>query len=235
MSPTFAETWSVHRECPRPIVTNSACRSLAESPRTCQWASRVVNSFQLIIALVGIILLANCSEPAQRGSDPTVMASTPVLTTAELPAAKAALVTQEAQELATARATARPKPTNVALPTPLPHPTLVAGIDNKVAQGPFSAAEFVIRNEWIGPVGSRWFAVYAGAAKNMAGDGSIGPAAPRIYTMTATGDGLMYPNMFPAPTSSRPITIVAVDGDIMQLRTESGQSLTFNLTTLQYQ
>lgn len=200
------------------------------------WTPFLVMSSQLILVLVGIILFAGCAEPAQHSSaPPTATASTPVVTTVELPAEKATLVTQEAQELATARANARPKPTNVAPPTALPQPTLVAGIDNKVAEGPFSAAEFEIRNEWIGPVGSQWLAVYAGAAKNMAGDGSIGPAALRIYTMTATGDDIAYLNTFQIQGSSAPVAITAVSEGVVQLRTDAGQSFIFDLKTLKYQ
>jgi len=144
---------------------------------------------------------------------------------------------QEAHLTAVARAPHPTKPAYVPLPpqTPGPGPTMPAGLVNHPLPGPFSSDVFLVRNVWTGPVGSTWLQVYAGAARKVPGGSSLGAAGLRIYSMTATGAAMQYLGFFPAPTASGPLSISAVNGTIVQLRTDSGQSLAFNLTSLQYQ
>jgi Galactose oxidase, central domain len=69
------------------------------------------------------------------------------------PPAKAQLLAYLQQEMDAARAHPRPRPTPQA-PPHQPDPARQAGIDNDLHTGPFSAAEFAVRNLWQGPVGT---------------------------------------------------------------------------------
>lgn len=95
--------------------------------------------------------------------------------------------------------------------------------------------QFTVRNFWQGPVGSNWELVYAGAKVNP--DSSAGPGALRLYTEVANADGgfdIHYLGTYVVPNSSGALTIIAVNGYIMQLHTDAGRQLTFNLQNNQY-
>ena len=134
---------------------------------------------------------------------------------------------QRIQQLLNAgRAHLRPKPTTPQVPSPQPAPTLHAGIIN-MQQGPFGGSLFAMNNFWQGPVGSNWELVYAGAERNP--DGSVKQGALKLYTKDLTPIGT-----YPAPSGAGALTIIAVKGSLMQLRTDTGSTLVFNLQTNQY-
>jgi hypothetical protein len=121
----------------------------------------------------------------------------------------------------------KPKPTHPTPPPPQPAPQRQAGITD-MHEGPFPASEFIVRNFWEGPVGSNWELVYSGALMSPTAQ-NPGPGALRIYTKTVD-----YIGTYVAPNNQSPLTITAVNGTLMQLRTDTGQTLTFNLQTNQY-
>ena len=151
------------------------------------------------------------------------------------PPAKAQELGRLQQKMDAARAHARPKPTPQA-PPHQPDPARQAGIANDMHQGPFSAAEFTVRNVWQGPVGTAWVLVYAGAAWDAAGGTVRG--ALRLYNepVDAYGDyHLVSIGTYAAPTGAGALTVTAATGDVLALRTDGGSTLSFNLQTLQYQ
>lgn len=93
-----------------------------------------------------------------------------------------------------------------------------------------------MRNFWQGPVGSNWELVYAGSrTKNLMNMSGLG--ALKIFTETVTAIGgfdVEEVGTYIAPNNQSPLTITAVNGTLMQLRTDTGQTLTFNLQTKQY-
>lgn len=152
-----------------------------------------------------------------------------------LPPGKEKLLELDQQEIATARAHPKPKPTHPTPPPPQSAPQRQAGITD-MHEGPFPSSEFIVRNFWEGPVGSNWELVYAGASANSLNQ-NLGPGGLRIYTETVTATGGLddnYVGMYPAPNNQSPLTITAVNGTLMQLRTDTGNTLTFNLQTNQY-
>ena len=102
--------------------------------------------------------------------------------------------------------------------------------------GPFGGSLFAVNTYWQGPVDSNWELVYAGAKKNPADD-SVGPGALKVYTegVGSCGGFAIQPiGTFLAPKGAGMLTIVAVNGTLMQLRTDTGSTLVFNLQTNQY-
>lgn len=155
----------------------------------------------------------------------------------DYPAEKKAGIVADQEMVATAVAVHATKPAKPQPPSPQPAPGLEAGIVNGVQQGPFSSAEFTIENWWKGPSGPGWLLVYAGATKNVR-NGTLGQAALRLYTMTPNtlgGFDLGYIGTFPASTTSGPLMITVVNGDVVRLRTKGWAIVTFNLLTHQYQ
>lgn len=144
------------------------------------------------------------------------------------PPAKATELAQQQQAIATARAHPKSKdgPAPV-FPSPQPTATFQAGINTHMHEGPFSASQFTVRDAWLGQVDSTWENVYAGGFTNP--DGSVGQGALKIYTALD-----QYIGTYTAPAGSAALTITAVNGDVMQLRTDSGVTLTFNLQTHLY-
>lgn len=152
-----------------------------------------------------------------------------------LPSGKAQAEAFRAQQMVEARAHAAPKLAHPSPPPPSSPQPRYAGIQD-MHQGPFPPSDFVIRNFWQGPVGSDWILVYAGAPGNqgLPGPDTTGQGALRLYTEAANYDS-SYLGIFSAPSGDGPLTITAVSGDVLQLRTDSGQTLSFNLQTHQYQ
>ena len=154
----------------------------------------------------------------------------------DIPPGKQKILDQQQQKMATARA--KPGPPKQTHPTPppaQPAPQRQAGIVD-THEGPFPSSQFIVRNGWQGPVGSNWELVYAGVRMNPT-DMSQGPGALRIYTETVTATGgfdVNYVGIYVAPNNESPLTITAVNGSLMQLRTDTGKTLTFNLQTNQY-
>lgn len=116
-----------------------------------------------------------------------------------------------------------------------PAPTRQAGIVN-MQQGPFLPSVFTVRNFWQGPVGSDWVLAYAGAKPNA--DGTAGQGGIVLYTETVNQSGGfdMHPlGTFLAPAGCPALTITAIEGNLMTVRSISGRTLTFNLQTHQFQ
>lgn len=139
------------------------------------------------------------------------------------------------QQHADGQANSRPKTAADAhAPAVQPAPARQAGISN-AGQGPFSASFFTVRNSWQGPVGGDWVFAYAGAKPNA--DRSSGQGSIVLYTQTvnAFGGYDFHPvGTFAAPTGTTALTIVAVKGTLLQLRSDTGQALAFNLATHQF-
>lgn len=148
------------------------------------------------------------------------------------PAAKALIAEQQQQAIADARSHPRPKlpgaGMSAAAQTP---PRRQAGIV-AMRQGPFPPSTFLVRNFWQGPVGSDWILVYAGAAPSSPG-GPFTRGALRIYRETADLQ-LSEIGSYPAAPGVGPVTITAANGDELQLRSDNGGVLSFNLQTRQY-
>ena len=116
------------------------------------------------------------------------------------------------------------------VPPAQPTPPRQAGIII-APQTPFSPAIFTARNAWQGPVGSQWVMAYAGAQTNP--DGTPGRGGLLLYTV---GDfALEYVGTFLAPAGTTTLTIIQLQGDLLRLQAASGQRLTFNLQSQQYQ
>ena len=198
-------------------------KNKASKKRSGAQISKVLLSFLVVVAIVSLFIGAigflHIASAANNN----------------LPPAKEKLLELDQQEIATARAHPRPKPPHPTPPPPQPAPQLQAGIVD-THEGPFPSSEFIVRNGWQGPVGSNWELVYAGASANPLNQ-NLGPGGLRIYTETATSTGGLddnYVGMYPSPNNQSPLTITAVNGSIMQLRTDTGNTLTFNLQTNQY-
>ena len=160
----------------------------------------------------------------------TVVAGSPV--TSGWPTAKARLYDQEQQALAQARVSPRPKLPSAGLaPAVQAAPRRQAGII-AMRQGPFPRSTFDVRDFWQGPVGSDWILAYAGATPDASG-ASPTRGALRLYSESADMH-LTLLGTFPAAEGTGPLTITAVSGDVLQLRTDDGTTLSFDMQTRQY-
>ncbi len=162
----------------------------------------------------------------------------------EIPDAKAALLAQQANALATARASQSPqqaiqaKLNDPGAPTPeSSYPRPESGII-EAHEGPLPNTRFQQQNVWQGPVGtsSTWLQVGAGQMVNS--DGSLGSGAVTLATLIPDPtDGnyqYTYIGTLPAPTTTGALGIVAVNGGVLQLQTDGGQSILFDLQTRQF-
>lgn len=166
---------------------------------------------------------------------------------AEYPPEQGTQGAEEVQAVFTARADPHlsTKPAHPMPPTENPDstaPHLQAGIVNGVQQGPFSSGQFEVRNFWQGPTERGWMLVYAGATRSIA-DGSRGPGALRVYSVatgrsdiptSVPGRDIEFVGVFPTPTMSAPLTIIVVNGGVLELRSDDGETFTFNLQTLEF-
>lgn len=150
--------------------------------------------------------------------------------TSNWPAAKARIDDQQQQALAAARAHPQPKllrAVEAAAVTPAARQTGILAM----RQGPFPPATFLVRNFWQGPIGSEWLLAYSGAEPSTAGAAARG--AIRLYS-ESEDLRLTLLGTFSAPDGTGPLTIVAANGDVLQLRADDGTALTFDLATLQF-
>jgi hypothetical protein len=116
-----------------------------------------------------------------------------------------------------------------------PAPTRQAGIVN-MQQGPFLSSVFTVRNFWQGPVGSDWVLAYAGAKPSADSTASQGGIVLYTETVNQAGGFDMHPlGTFLAPAGSPALTITAVQGNLLTVRSEAGRTLSFNLQTHQFQ
>lgn len=140
------------------------------------------------------------------------------------------------QRLKNARAHPRPKPsTQNQAPPVQPAPTRQAGI-LPLGQGPFPNSSFTVHNFWQGPVGSDWVLAYAGAKTNP--DGTPGVGGIVLYTETINNQGGfdLHPlGTLLAPKGTTALVITAQQGNLLLLRSVTGQQLAFNLISHQFQ
>lgn len=184
-------------------------------------ARRRILAAGVILTLIGafvfveIILAYGTANPAASSSS----ASTP-----PLPPAKATILARSQQALATAQAAPRaPKTTTGISPTAAPTATLTAGITDE-SQGPFSNSDFSIYDVYRGPVNGRWVVIYAGTSWiNFPKDGL---GALRVYTI----DG-GFTGTFDAPDGSGDLNITGVSGTMLQITSDKGTHLTFDMAT----
>ncbi len=158
--------------------------------------------------------------------------------TAGWPAAKAQAWQQGKAEMAAARAHPRPKPANPQAEAPphRPDPTPLAGIQNDMHEGPFSLTEFRVLNFWQGPVGADWILVYAGARRGPVGS-TAQQGAIRLYSEPRDVNGdvqLIEIGTYLAPSAVSTLTITAVKGTVMELHSDGGAVLSFDLRTHQF-
>lgn len=120
------------------------------------------------------------------------------------------------------------------IPATQPAPTLHPGIVS-MRQGPFPSSVFTVRDMWQGQVGSNWVLAYGGAKTNP--DSTPGAGGIVLYAEKANAQGAfdLYPlGTFLAPNGTTTLTITAVNGNLLLLRSQSGTQLTFNLVTHQF-
>jgi hypothetical protein len=152
----------------------------------------------------------------------------------ELPPAKATAAAVERQALATAQANRQPKEGfgYTPVPTPESYPRPASGILN-AHDGPASWTEFQQRNVWQGPVANsdRWLQVNAGILVNP--DGSLGQAAVILQTMIPDPKDGNYQytivGTVTAPTHSGALKIIAENAGVLQLQTDGGETVYFDL------
>lgn len=108
-----------------------------------------------------------------------------------------------------------------------------------VHQGPVPASEFAVTNQWAGAVngsGDVWYRVFAGAYA----PGQSGSGTPAVYvdTSTPTSDGysvdIKFVGIYTLPAADSWLTITAVNGSVIDLKTESGRVYHFDLSTKQF-
>lgn len=153
----------------------------------------------------------------------------------DYPPAKATVFAREQQQIATARAHPRPKPSYIPTPPTIPPqliptlaPTLIQSTAGHSVQGPGSASIFVAKSFWRGPVGPVWMGVWAGS-EGSRGLATLGPSALYIVIMTATADGGCSLGDFVAPTDVGPLRITSVSDGVVHLRSDDGHTFAFDL------
>lgn len=149
---------------------------------------------------------------------------------AKYPAAKATYMARYQQAQATAQAKYPTASKATEIPSsPQPTPTFQTGIVD-THEGPFPACDLTVRNAWQGQVNGVWELVYSGVVYSDKAMCTGGQGGLRIYNRVSTANL----GTFLAPAGTSALTITAVNGVVMQLRSDSGQLLTFNLQTHQY-
>lgn len=113
-------------------------------------------------------------------------------------------------------------------------PVRQAGILD-LGQGPFPRSTFDVHNFWQGPVGSDWVLAYAGVKMNPDGTSGLGGIVLYTETVNSQGGFDLHPlGTFLAPNGTTALAITAQQGDLLTLRSTTGQQLTFNLTSHQF-
>lgn len=142
---------------------------------------------------------------------------------------------QQRQQQAAAQGHIQPKSApQTPVSQPQTAPTRQAGII-AMQQGPFLSSVFTARNFWQGPVKNDWLLAYAGLKPNPDGNGGTGGI--RLYNETVNAQGgfdLQLLGTFLAPTGTTGLKITAVNGLLLQLHSDTGQTLTFDLQTHQF-
>lgn len=187
--------------------------------RSARWRALITG-----IVVVGVALATwQLSARAQGGGPPS-----------QMPPGKAALLHQEATQIAKARQHPLPKldPSAVVIPT-VPPPVRRAGIID-MRQGPFEPVTFQSMNAWRGPLhGEIWALVYAGQREYPAPHGALyveheGRAPDGQFTYQEMG-------YFLAPTGEPALRVVGWSGTVLALRTTTGVTIHFDVATDQYE
>lgn len=123
--------------------------------------------------------------------------------------------------------------TNHGPPPQAKPPPRVPGIVNTgINAGPFSPAEFKVRNMWNGPIRGLWYLVYAGAQLNP-DTGAVVAGGIRIYALpidpNASDQSLTFVGSWAAPTTQS-LRISKAAASTLTLTTDSGQTFTFDLS-----
>ena len=100
-------------------------------------------------------------------------------------------------------------------------------------QGPFSAGVFTVKDFYQGPARKSWLLVYAGSTATKTG-AEPDKGAVTVYAEPAPGGAMTFLGTFIAPGNSTSVTATRASGSDLTLRTEKGQVLTFNLSSLAY-
>lgn len=106
-------------------------------------------------------------------------------------------------------------------------------------QGPVPSSQFAVTNQWAGPIsgsGDVWYRVFAGA--NAPGQSGSGTPAVYVDTSTPTSDGysfdITFVGIFTLPSADSALTITAVNGSVIDLKTQAGRVYHFDLSARQY-
>lgn len=178
---------------------------------------RRVFALAIVLALVGVFAAIEAIQ-AQGGFGPAVGSTPP------LPPAKATLLARSQQAIATARAKpSTPKSTNVMPPRAQPTATFTTGITYE-NQGPFSNSTFSIHDVYRGQVNGHWVVIYAGTAWTNFPNQGVG--ALRVYNLDVG-----YAGIFDTPDGSGDLQITGVSGTTLQVVSNKGTHLTFDMVT----
>lgn len=129
-----------------------------------------------------------------------------------------------------------PQPAPAGVTCANPGFSLPAGIIT-AGQGPFDTTSFPVHNSWGGRVGTDWIVVYAGGQSSHH-DGVPDLAAVRLFEENETANHCAYDqNLLGDFTLSghQSLTITAVSGNIMSLKTDDGNTVTFDLLMRRFQ
>src|SRR6185312_11132086 len=118
--------------------------------------------------------------------------------------------------------TPAPKLPYVPLPAQ-PTATFTTGITQE-HEGPFSNSDFSIDDDYRGLVNGHWVVIYAGTA--WINFPKVGNGALRVYTVDVGFTGV-----FDAPDGSSNLNITGVSGTALQLVSDTGTHLTFDMAT----
>jgi hypothetical protein len=152
-----------------------------------------------------------------------------------IPSQKQHLLQTLDQQIARARTPTGPK--NVT--NPGVHPAQSAAMPQEgitqTHEGPFPPSFFLVQSLWQGPLGNSWMLAYAGAKP--ASDSSPQQGGILLYTAPKNapmGSDLHLVGTFLAPGQVTSLSILSANGNLLQLRTDSGGLLTFDLQTHLY-
>ena len=96
-------------------------------------------------------------------------------------------------------------------------------------QGPLPNSQFSVNNAYVGPVGSQWVIVYAGTLWTSYPSTGIGALA--IYDQAT----LKPIATVKATDGASSLTLISAQGTLLTVKTNTGATLTFNLTTDAFQ
>lgn len=201
--------------------------------------------------VAGLVRAAKQESPVGTASAqpmPPPAASPRPMDRPDLPPAKATLAAKQDQEILNARETPHPKPpkqvvdatsTAVAIrltQSPLPTPTFTTGLF-KGGSDAFVNRDFGSKNYWIGEVGGVWYQVYAGVRQTPSYEMTGGPDPNRhgALDVIACADpcqaGHRESHRYDAPTGTDAVKITVVQGTKVDLVSDSGKKLSFDLLT----